>query len=133
MKIGDKCCKKMAKSPRKPCKMKPEKSPIHTRQRALFDVCPEDIVDMTRPWVQLAGKIDWRCLERDLGAVFHEYKGAPAKSVRLMAGLQKNKYCKFILRRYSLSRFFRPNHGAKKRCRSVPSCLNMQYLFFYEP
>ena len=72
--------------------MKPKKSPIHNRQQALFHVRLDDLVDMAHPLVQLAGKIDWERIERELGAVFHEYKGAPGKPVRLMAGLQYLKH-----------------------------------------
>jgi IS5 family transposase len=72
--------------------MKPKKSPVHNRQQAMFHVRLEDLVDMAHPLVKLAAMINWERIESELGAVFHEYKGAPAKPVRLMAGLQYLKH-----------------------------------------
>jgi IS5 family transposase len=72
--------------------MKPKQSPIHSQQKALFRVCLDDLVDKAHPLVQLAGKIDWHYLEGELSEPFHEEKGAPAKPVRLMAGLQYLKH-----------------------------------------
>jgi len=72
--------------------MKPKKSPTHNPQQALFHVRLADLVDMAHPLVRLAAMIDWDRIERELGAVFHESHGAPAKPVRLMAGLQYLKH-----------------------------------------
>ena len=77
--------------------MKPKKSPIHSQQQALFNVRLDELIDMTHPLVELADDLDWESLENKLSEPFHEYKGAPAKPVRLMAGLQ---YLKHL---YSLS------------------------------
>ena len=85
-------CKKTAFAPRKPCKMKPKKSPHHDQQQALFLVRLDTLVDPDHPLVTLANKIAWQRLEDELSKPFHEYRGAPAKPVRLMAGLQYLKH-----------------------------------------
>jgi len=72
--------------------MKPKKSPQHSQQQALFHVRLDSLVDPAHPLIQLAGKIDWDRLERELSTPFHEYQGAPAMPVRLMAGLQYLKH-----------------------------------------
>jgi IS5 family transposase len=72
--------------------MKPKKSPIHGQQQALFHVRLDTLVDMAHPLVRLSAQIDWTGIEEKLGAVFHEYKGAPGKPIRLMAGLQYLKH-----------------------------------------
>jgi IS5 family transposase len=72
--------------------MKPKKSPHASGQRALFHVMLVDLVDPEHPLVRLTGRIDWERLERELSEPFHEYKGAPAIPVRLMAGLQYLKH-----------------------------------------
>ena len=72
--------------------MKPKKSPNLNRQQALFHVRLDDLVDMTHPLAALAGQIDWQSIESKLSEPFHEEKGAPAKPVRLMAGLQYLKH-----------------------------------------
>ena len=72
--------------------MKPKKSPHHSRQQALFHVRLDTLVDPAHPLIQLAAKIDWHRLENELAKPFHEYQGAPAKPVRLMAGLQYLKH-----------------------------------------
>ena len=72
--------------------MKPKKSPIHSRQQAMFRIRLDSLVDMAHPLVELAARIDWSRLELELSAPFHEYKGAPAKPVRLMAGLHYLKH-----------------------------------------
>jgi len=72
--------------------MKPKKSPIHSQQQAFFNIRLDDLVDRAHPLVQLAVTINWERIERDLSEPFHEYKGAPAKPVRLMAGLQYLKH-----------------------------------------
>jgi IS5 family transposase len=72
--------------------MKPRKSPASTPRHALFLVRLDSLVDMAHPLVQLASIIDWTRIEQELGAVFHESKGAPGKPVRLMAGLQYLKH-----------------------------------------
>ena len=71
--------------------MKPKKSPTHSQQ-ALFRVLLDDLVDKSHPLIQLASEIDWQFLENKLSEPFHEEKGAPAKPVRLMAGLQYLKH-----------------------------------------
>jgi len=85
-------CKKTLLAPRKPCKMKPRKSPHHGRQQALFHVRLDTLVDPAHPLIQLAARIDWERIEQELSKPFHEYQGAPAKPVRLMAGLQYLKH-----------------------------------------
>ena len=72
--------------------MKPKKSPRHGQQQALFHVRLEALVDPTHPLVKLAAQIEWTRLEHELSKPFHEYQGAPAKPVRLMAGLQYLKH-----------------------------------------
>ena len=72
--------------------MKPKKSPMRSQQPAFFRVCLDDLVDKSHPLVQLASKIDWQYLESKLSEPFHEEKGAPAKPVRLMVGLQYLKH-----------------------------------------
>jgi IS5 family transposase len=72
--------------------MKPKKSPIHSRQQAFFRVLLDDLVDKSHPLIQLGNKIGWQFLEAKLSEPFHEEKGAPAKPVRLMAGLQYLKH-----------------------------------------
>jgi IS5 family transposase len=72
--------------------MKPKNSPNLSGQQALFHVRLDALVDMAHPLVQLADQIDWEGLGRKLSEPFHEYKGAPAKPVRLMAGLQYLKH-----------------------------------------
>jgi len=72
--------------------MKPKKSPSSSPRQALFLVRLDSLVDMAHPLVRLAAQIDWARIERELGAVYHEHKGAPGKPVRLMAGLQYLKH-----------------------------------------
>ena len=72
--------------------MKPKKSPANSPRQALFLVRLDSLVDQAHPLVKLAAQIDWEHIERELGAVFHESKGAPGKPVRLMAGLQYLKH-----------------------------------------
>ena len=79
-------------APRKPCNMKPRKSPVHSRQQAMFRVRLDSLIDMAHPLVKLAAKIDWERIECELGQVFHEFRGAPAKPIRLMAGLHYLKH-----------------------------------------
>jgi IS5 family transposase len=77
--------------------MKPKKSPAASGQQALFHVRLDSLVNMAHPLIQLAGQIDWAVLEDKLSKPFHEYQGAPAKPVRLMAGLQ------YLKQMYNLS------------------------------
>ena len=72
--------------------MKPKKSPHLDQQQALFLVRLDTLVDPDHPLVTLANKIAWQRLEDELSKPFHEYQGAPAKPVRLMAGLQYLKH-----------------------------------------
>jgi IS5 family transposase len=72
--------------------MKPRKSPNRSQQQAFFHVRLDSLVDPAHPLIQLAGKLDWDRLERELSAPFHEYQGAPGMPVRLMAGLQYLKH-----------------------------------------
>lgn len=72
--------------------MKPKKSAERDPQGNLFLVELVKIIDMAHPLVVLAGKIDWEALETSIGLHFCESNGAPAKPVRLMAGLQYLKH-----------------------------------------
>lgn len=72
--------------------MKPKKSADRDPQGNLFLVELVKIIDMAHPLVVLAGKIDWEALEASIGLHFCESNGAPAKPVRLMAGLQYLKH-----------------------------------------
>jgi len=85
-------CRKTVLAPRKPGNMKPKKSPHHGRQQALFHIRLDTLVDPAHPLVQLAARIDWERLEQELSKPFHEFQGAPATPVRLMAGLQYLKH-----------------------------------------
>lgn len=72
--------------------MKPKSSPNSAPQAPLFGILLDRIVDPQHPLVQLARKIDWTTLERHFSEPFSEAAGAPAKPVRLMAGLQYLKH-----------------------------------------
>jgi len=72
--------------------MKPKTSACHDPQTRLFQVELRSLVDARHPLVRLAGQIDWNYLEAELGGLFSQTNGAPAKPVRLMAGLQYLKH-----------------------------------------
>jgi len=72
--------------------MKPKKSPQSSPEQSLFYARLDTLIDMEHSLVLLAGEVNWDRLEEKLSEPFHEYKGAPAKSVRLMAGLQYLKH-----------------------------------------
>ncbi|MGA1847684.1 IS5 family transposase [Deferribacter abyssi] len=51
-----------------------------------------NIIDMNHPLVKLADAIDWSKLEEIFGSLYHEKKGRPGISIRLMIGLHYLKY-----------------------------------------
>ena len=85
-------CKKTALSLRKACKMKPKKSSQSSQEQSLFHVRLDSLVDERHPLVRLSSVIDWERIEKELSEPYHETIGAPAKPVRLMAGLQYLKH-----------------------------------------
>jgi len=66
--------------------MKPrERRP--TGQKDMFRPRLEEMIAMDHPLIRLAGKIDWRALEKGFGAVYEDKPGRPALPTRLMAGV----------------------------------------------
>jgi len=61
--------------------------PWDDRQADLLRPALAQIIDMGHPLVRLAGKIDWRFLDRRLGEVYAAGDGQPPLPTRLVAGL----------------------------------------------
>jgi len=57
-------------------------------QAGLFSVQLDFLCDKKQPLCQLAKKIEWEMFEREFGPLFCENNGRPAKSIRLIVGLQ---------------------------------------------
>ena len=51
-----------------------------------------NIIDLNHPLVKLGDKIDWDRIEEIFSKCYHESKGRPGKSIRLMIGLHYLKY-----------------------------------------
>ena len=58
----------------------------------LFQAHFDQLLNPEHELIQLAGKIDWSRFDTAFGECFHEKLGAPAKSTRLMVGLNYLKY-----------------------------------------
>ncbi len=73
--------------------MKPKKAPIETqKQKELFRIELERIVDKHHPLVRLSRVVDWNHLEEVFGATYHPEVGRPGISTRLMVSLHYLKY-----------------------------------------
>jgi IS5 family transposase len=72
--------------------MKPKSSPVSSPQGNLFHVELAEMIDMRHPLVKLAQTINWETFESVLDCHFSKTDGAPAKPVRLMAGLHYLKH-----------------------------------------
>lgn len=63
----------------------------------LFRSRLDQIIDMTRPLVRLAGQIDWDAFDKEFGSLYHEKRGRPGLPIRLLVGLT------YLSRMYNLS------------------------------
>jgi len=73
--------------------MKPKKAPIETqKQKELFKIELERIIDRHHPLVRLSGIVNWNHLEEVFGATYHPDTGRPGISTRLMVSLHYLKY-----------------------------------------
>lgn len=63
----------------------------------LFRSRLEQIIDLDRPLVRVAERIDWAACDREFGALYHESQGRPGLPTRLMVGLT------YLSRIYDLS------------------------------
>lgn len=61
-------------------------------QQSLFQWMADRHVDANHPLMVLAGKIDWKAIERGLAPYYAPGKGRPAKPTRLMVGLMILKH-----------------------------------------
>jgi transposase, IS5 family len=58
----------------------------------LFRSRLDQIIDLKHPLVALGRTVDWKCLEREFGAVYTDDPGRPPLPTRLMAGLSILKH-----------------------------------------
>lgn len=63
----------------------------------LFRSRLDQIINMDRPLIRAAEKIDWNAFEREFGSLYHESLGRPGLPTRLMVGLT------YLSRMYDLS------------------------------
>jgi IS5 family transposase len=61
-------------------------------QGNLFDTPLKDFLNIEHPLYKLALEIDWEFFNNELGSLFNDRWGAPAKPTRLMVGLHYLKY-----------------------------------------
>ena len=73
--------------------MRPKKAPIVTeKQKELFRVELEKIIDKRHPLVTLSRIVNWDTLDQAFGATYHPDKGRPGISTRIMVSLHYLKY-----------------------------------------
>jgi IS5 family transposase len=72
--------------------MKPKRAPVENRQRDLFRVELERIVDPSHSLIKLSTAVDWATLDNAFGASYCPDTGRPAISTRLMVALHYLKY-----------------------------------------
>src|ERR1035438_9962752 len=71
--------------------MQPKREPKQ-RQRELFQIDLEQLMDMSHPLVRLGLFVDWQSFEQLCGTTYHASQGAPGISTRLMVALHYLKY-----------------------------------------
>ena len=69
---------------------------IHDTDIALFRQKVVNLIDLRHELCALAGKIDWKALERQFGGLYAPGVGRPGHPIRLMVGLQLLKYLRNI-------------------------------------
>jgi len=72
--------------------MRPLKSETENRQKALFQVELERIIDTEHSLVKLSKAVDWEALDETFGAFFCAGNGRPGIPTRLMVSLNYLKY-----------------------------------------
>jgi IS5 family transposase len=72
--------------------MRPKKSEISSRQKDLYRIELEKIIDLDHSLVKLSKAVDWEALEATFGAYFCMDNGRPAAPTRLMVSLAYLKY-----------------------------------------
>jgi len=72
--------------------MKPKKSEITNRQKDLYRIELEKIIDFDHSLVKLSKAVDWEAMDETFGAFFCLDNGRPAVPTRLMVSLTYLKY-----------------------------------------